>query len=93
MRKIALITTSRAEYGIQARLIRLLQDDDTIDFSLIVSGTHLSRRHGMSVREIEEDGVNITTKVDLKIDEDSNVSNIMARALFAYAIVMIEFIL
>lgn len=88
MRKIALITTSRAEYGIQARLIRLLQDDDTIDFSLIVSGTHLSRRHGMSVREIEEDGVNITTKVDLKIDEDSNVSNIMARALIAFGDVL-----
>ena len=38
MRKICLITTSRADYGIQSNLIRLLQNDPDIDFVLIASG-------------------------------------------------------
>ena len=50
-RKAMLVTTSRADYGIQSRLARMLQDDPEVDFSLVVSGTHLSARHGMTVRK------------------------------------------
>lgn len=81
MRKIALVTTSRADYGIQSRLVKMLQGDIDIDFSLVVSGTHLSEKHGLTIREIEGDGIRIAAKVDLRIDDDPHPATIMARAI------------
>lgn len=88
MRRIALITTSRAEYGIQSRLIRMLQDDCDIDFKLVVSGSHLSEKHGMTWRHIEADGVAIAEKVDIGIDSTNSVSHIMALALVKFSDVL-----
>ena len=88
MRKIALITTSRAEYGIQSRLIRRLYEDDAFSFFLIVSGTHLSAKHGMTVREIESDGIEIAEKIDLGIDNCLDVDVVMSRALVSFGSVL-----
>lgn len=89
MRKIALVTTSRADYGIQSRLIRMLQDDEEIAFSLIVSGSHLSEKHGMTVHEIENDGIAIAARVDLGIDADgSSAARILPRAISAFCDVL-----
>ena len=88
MRKIALVTTSRADYGIQSRLIHMLQERADVDFSLIVSGTHLSIKHGMTVKEIEKDGIKITHKLDIGIDEESDISRIMARAILEFSSVL-----
>ena len=85
MKRIALVTTSRAEYGIQSRLIRMLQDDPDIDFRLVVSGTHLSEKHGMTWRQIEADGIVISEKVDIGIDNTESVPYIMAVALEKFA--------
>ena len=85
MRKITLITAARSEYGIQRRLIKHLATDDSISFSLIVSGTHLSTKHGLTVREIEADGIPIAARVDLGIDTTSDVPTIMARALTGFS--------
>lgn len=84
MRKISLVTASRAEYGIQRRLIGLLDSDPEVEFSLIVSGTHLSKKHGYTVREIVNDGFPIARRVDIGIDSDLPISEIMARALTGF---------
>jgi len=73
MRRIALVTTSRAEYGIQSRLIRMLQDDPEVEY--------LSRKHGMTWRQIAADGIGIAAKVDIGIDRTNSVPAIMAAAL------------
>ena len=52
MRKICLVTTTRAEYGIMSRLISELNNDKEIDFSLIVTGMHLSEKFGNTWQEI-----------------------------------------
>ena len=85
MRRVALVTTSRADYGIQSRLIRMLQGDDDIDFSLVVSGTHLSERHGMTIREIEGDGIRVAQKLDIGIDQERDVARVMAKAIVLFA--------
>lgn len=88
MRRIALITTSRAEYGIQSRLIRMLQDDCDVDFRLVVSGSHLSEKHGMTWRHIEADGIAIAEKVDIGIEDTNSVAHIMATALEKFSDVL-----
>lgn len=88
MRKIALVTTSRADYGIQSRLIHMLQERADVDFSLVASGTHLSAGHGMTINEIEQDGVAIAAKVNIGIDCESDVSRIFARAVTGFSDVL-----
>lgn len=85
MRKIALITAARSEYGIQRRLIKQLANDPDIIFSLIVGGAHLSAKHGMTVREIEADGIPIFERVNIGIDTTSDIPTIMAHALTGFS--------
>lgn len=88
MRKIALISTSRADYGIQARLIRRLADDPQVDFAMIVSGTHLSARHGRTIEEIRKDGIPIAAEVEIGVDAGSPVEEMAARALRGFSSVL-----
>lgn len=85
-----LVTTSRADYGIQSRLARMLQDDPEVDFFLVVSGTHLSARHGMTIREIEGDGLRIAARVDVGVDSEPDVPHVMARAVVEFSCVIRE---
>ena len=61
--KIAVVTTARSDYGPSYWLIRDLVDDDRFETSLLVGGSHLSARHGLTVREIEEDGLPIAARI------------------------------
>lgn len=71
-RTIAIFTGTRAEYGILSHTIRaLLQRADT-EMLLIVSGSHLSEAHGMTVRQIEADGIPIAAMVDMRLPADDN---------------------
>lgn len=56
MRKIAVFTATRAEYGLLRPLLLRLQDSPQCSLQLLVSGTHLSPAHGYTLREIEQDG-------------------------------------
>ncbi|MBO4643807.1 MAG: UDP-N-acetylglucosamine 2-epimerase (hydrolyzing) [Alphaproteobacteria bacterium] len=93
MRKISLITTSRADYGIQSNLIKLLQSDPEIDFSLIVSGTHLSKKHGETYREIENDGVKIAKKINIGMDDENDlfVERVFSNAVMKFSKALREF--
>ena len=92
MRKICLITTSRADYGIQSNLIKLLQNDSEIDFSLIVSGSHMSKKHGETYREIENDGIKIAKKIDIGMDDECDlyVEHVFANAVLRFSAVLRE---
>lgn len=76
MRKICVVTSTRAEYGIMSRLIDKLEKDSDVNFQLIVTGTHLSEKFGKTVKEIT---AKITKKIDIKIEKEPSVS--MATAI------------
>lgn len=67
MRKIALITSTRAEYGIMSRLIDMLNNDNDIDFKLLVTGMHLSKKFGSTYKEIS---VPIYKKINIDIEKE-----------------------
>ena len=60
MRRIAVVTTSRADYGLLKPLMRSIDDDPALSLQLIVSGTHLCPSHGSTMRDIEEDGFHVS---------------------------------
>jgi len=63
MRKIAIITGSRAEYGYTRPIIRLIEKDKDLEHQLIVTNMHLLHEFGYSVAEIEGDGIKIAEKI------------------------------
>ena len=67
-RRIAVFTGSRAEYGLLRHLIAAIAAEPGLALQLIVSGSHLSARHGRTVAEIEADGLKPAALVPLSLE-------------------------
>jgi GDP/UDP-N,N'-diacetylbacillosamine 2-epimerase (hydrolysing) len=70
LRKISIVTGSRADYGLLKNLIKLINDDKSLTLNLIVTGSHFSKTHGNTYKEIEYDGYNNYHKIDINIIND-----------------------
>ena len=68
MKKIAVFTGTRAEYGLMRTLIKKLNKSNYFDLCLIVSSTHLDQRFGKTIREIEKDGILPSYLLPIKIN-------------------------
>lgn len=62
---IAVVTSTRAEYGLLRGVVLQLAADPEIELQLLVTGTHLSSAHGSTVKEIEADGVPIAARLPI----------------------------
>ena len=71
---IAIVTGTRAEYGLLKPLIKALHKDNKLNMQLIVTGMHLSEKYGYTIKEIEADGFPITAKIDSHLEGDSAVA-------------------
>ena len=74
MRKIAVITGTRAEYGIFKSVLKEIEANPKLDLSLIVIGMHLSAEFGYTVKEIERDGFKISAKINVLHSEDTKTA-------------------
>ncbi len=72
-RKIAVVTSSRAEYGHLYWLLRDLSKDDAFDLKLLVMGAHLSPEFGTTIHEIRNDGFAIEAEIECLLSSDSDV--------------------
>jgi len=70
-RKIAVATGTRAEYGLLRPLIERLHASEETELQLVVTGMHLSPEFGLTFRQIEEDGFEITRKVESLLSSDT----------------------
>ena len=59
MRKICVITGSRAEYGLLYWLMKSVQEDTKLELQVVATGMHLSPEFGMTYKEIEKHGFKI----------------------------------
>jgi UDP-N-acetylglucosamine 2-epimerase (non-hydrolysing)/GDP/UDP-N,N'-diacetylbacillosamine 2-epimerase (hydrolysing) len=71
MRKICVITGSRAEYGLLSGLMKAIREDDTLQLQVIATNMHLSPEFGLTYREIEKDGFVIDKKVEMLLSSDT----------------------
>ena len=83
MIRINILTTTRAEYGLMRPLIARMQNDPDIEMHLVVTGTHLDEKYGMTFREIENDSFPIHKKIKILSEKEgiTAVSETMANAL------------
>jgi len=71
MKKIAVVTGTRAEYGILFPVLRAIESEPGLELSLVVTGMHLSHEFGYTVSEIEKDGFKIDTRVNMLPEADT----------------------
>ena len=71
VRKIAVFTGSRAEFGFLSPVLSCVAVDPRLEYYLLVSGAHLQEDFGKTLAEIEEGGFKVHTKVDVEMEEDT----------------------
>lgn len=71
MHKVALVTATRAEYGILKPLILRLQEEKEIELQVLVTGTHLSEKYGNTINEILEDKIPVFAKIPILAEENT----------------------
>jgi UDP-hydrolysing UDP-N-acetyl-D-glucosamine 2-epimerase len=72
-RTIAVVTSSRADYGHLYWPLRDLSASDSVDLRLIAIGPHLSPEFGNTFQEIEKDGFRIDARIECLLSSDSDV--------------------
>ena len=77
-KKICVVTGTRAEYGLLHRLLLILKNDPQIELQLVVTGSHLSPSHGMTINEIESDGFVPVAKLPIDLSDDSKLATVKA---------------
>ncbi|HAZ36847.1 MAG TPA: UDP-N-acetylglucosamine 2-epimerase (hydrolyzing) [Clostridiaceae bacterium] len=74
MRKVAVITGTRADYGILYPVLKAIDSSQNLKLQLIVCGMHLCPDFGMTIKEIEKDGFEISDKFETVFSSDTGSS-------------------
>ncbi len=87
MKRVAIVTGTRAEYGLLKPLIFAVQEDAGFELKLLVTGMHLMPEFGSTYKEIESDGLMIDAIIPDGLDGDTaeSISKSMARALMGFS--------
>lgn len=72
--RIAILTSSRADFGIYYPLLKKMQNDNFFQIDIIAFGTHLSYFHGYTVNEIKEAGFDVNHTIESMVLGDSKES-------------------
>lgn len=81
MKKIGVITGTRAEYGLLSPLMKAIQNDDAFELQILVTGMHLSPEFGLTYQQIENDGFVINEKVEMLLSSDTSVGIVKSTGL------------
>jgi UDP-N-acetylglucosamine 2-epimerase (non-hydrolysing)/GDP/UDP-N,N'-diacetylbacillosamine 2-epimerase (hydrolysing) len=73
MRKVCIVTGSRADYGLLYWLLKEIQGDPDLQLQIVVTGMHLSPEFGLTYKVIEADGFTINDKVEMLLSSDTPV--------------------
>ncbi|MBU3090463.1 UDP-N-acetylglucosamine 2-epimerase (hydrolyzing), partial [Clostridium gasigenes] len=87
VKKICIVTGTRAEYGLLRPLIDKVNEDNDLELQLIATGMHLSPEFGMTYTNIIDDGHKINEKIEILLSSDTSVgiSKSMGLATISFA--------
>ena len=72
MKRICVITGTRAEYGLLRWVMEGIKLSNILDLQIITTGMHLSSKFGFTYTEIEKDGFKIDKKVEMLLSSDTD---------------------
>ncbi len=73
MKKICVVTGTRAEYGLLRWVMDGISKSKTLDLQIVVTGMHLSPEFDLTYKAIENDGFKINKKIELLMSSDSPI--------------------
>ena len=68
---MAIFTGNRAEYGLQFPVIKAISESKNLTYHLLVSGAHLDKSFGNTLKEIKDDGFKISKEIKIALSGDS----------------------
>lgn len=77
-RKVAVFTGNRAEYGLQLPILKAINENEELEYRLLVSGAHLDVNFGRSLDEIQNDGFRIDAEVKIDMQGDARIATAQA---------------
>lgn len=85
--KIAVLTSSRADYSIYFPLLKAFKEDRSFNLQIIAFGTHLSKEHGETIDQILADGFDVPIRIDTMPDSDSpsDIAVAMGKAMISFS--------
>ena len=92
MKKICVVTGTRAEYGLLRWVIEGIRNSQMLQLQLIATGMHLSPEFGLTVELIEADGFQVDRRVEMLLSSDttSAVTKSMGLGLIGFADALTE---
>jgi UDP-hydrolysing UDP-N-acetyl-D-glucosamine 2-epimerase len=86
-KKVLVFTGNRAEYGLQLPVIKALNESSKIDCKLIVSGSHLEKKFGETIKQIKKDKLKIAAKIKLNNYFNSRIKtpNLIGQGVLKYS--------
>jgi GDP/UDP-N,N'-diacetylbacillosamine 2-epimerase (hydrolysing) len=87
LKSILVVTGTRAEYGLLRWVIDGISTSSLLELQLCVTGMHLSPEFGLTFQEIEKDGYQIDSKVEMLLSADtpSAITKSMGLGLVGFA--------
>lgn len=77
-RKICIVTSTRADWGLLSGVARTLRDCPEVQLQIIATNMHLDPRYGMTVNEIINDGFHVDERVAMNARSDSPLDTALA---------------
>lgn len=92
MKKICVVTGTRAEYGLLRWVMEGIRKSSELELQLIATGMHLSPEFGLTYRDIESDGFHIDRKVEMLLSSDTpvGITKSMGLAMCGFADALAE---
>lgn len=75
-KKIIAVTGARSEYDLMFSIYEKLNNDERFEFSIIITGAHLSEKYGLTAQHIETDKFKITDKLYSLLQSDSKLARV-----------------
>lgn len=66
-RKLLYLTGTRADFGLMAHALSLIDADSNLELSLAVTGMHLSELFGQTIRDVRATGLRIATEIPVAL--------------------------
>ena len=71
LRSVSVVTVGRSDYGIFLPILRGLSEHPDLELRIIATVAHLSPEFGSTVNLIEEDGFEVSDRVDMLSGSDT----------------------
>lgn len=86
-RKVCIITGTRADWGLLSPIAKALNNRAGIELQTVVTNMHLMSKYGLTVNDIEADGIKINARVhmDAAGESEADTARAMARCITGMA--------